>query len=100
QAIAGAGGRWQQGQIVACAPGRIHCTAQSLDFDTVIDARGFGARADWPGLRGVRGEVLWLHAPEVPLSRPVRLMHPRYQLYIAPRPQQRYVIGATEIESD
>ena len=27
-------------------------------------------------------------------------MHPRYQLYIAPRPQQRFVVGATELESE
>jgi glycine oxidase len=27
-------------------------------------------------------------------------MHPRYQLYIAPKPNHVYVVGATEIESD
>ena len=27
-------------------------------------------------------------------------MHPRYPLYIAPKPEHVYVIGATEIESD
>jgi len=48
----------------------------------------------------VRGEVLWVHAPEVNLTRPVRLMHPRYQLYIAPKRDQVYVIGATQIESE
>ena len=36
----------------------------------------------------------------ITLQRPVRLMHPRYQLYIAPRPNQRFVIGATELESE
>ncbi len=66
----------------------------------MIDARGFGARQDLQDLRGVRGEVLWVRAPEVTLNRPVRLMHPRYQLYIAPKPGQVYVIGATEIESE
>ena len=32
--------------------------------------------------------------------RPVRLMHPRYKLYIAPKPNNEYIIGATQIESD
>jgi glycine oxidase len=41
-----------------------------------------------------------VHAPEVKLSRPVRLIHPRYPLYIAPKPYGVFVIGATEIESD
>jgi glycine oxidase len=66
----------------------------------VIDCRGLGARPQWPQLRGVRGEVLRVHAPEVTLQRPVRLVHPRYPLYIAPKPGQVFVIGATEIESE
>ncbi|MCJ8294495.1 MAG: FAD-dependent oxidoreductase, partial [Colwellia sp.] len=41
-----------------------------------------------------------LFAPDVNISRPVRLMHPRYQLYIAPKGKGFYVVGATEIESD
>lgn len=72
-------------------------TPAALKADVVIDCRG--AAAPLPGLRGVRGEVIRLQAPEVCLSRPVRLMHPRYQLYVAPRPPQRYVVGATQIES-
>ncbi len=69
-------------------------------FDWVIDCRGLGAKPDLPQLRGVRGEVIRLYAPEVSLQRPIRLMHPRYPLYIVPKPQHQYVIGATEIESD
>ncbi len=68
--------------------------------DWLIDCRGLGARPDWAKLRGVRGEVIRLHAPEVTLKRPVRLLHPRYPLYIAPKQDNVFVIGATEIESD
>ena len=68
------------------------------NFDAWIDCRG--ADADEPGLRGVRGEVVRLRAPEVALRRPVRLMHPRYQLYVAPRGEGEYVVGATQIESE
>lgn len=70
------------------------------DFDWVFDTRGLGAKADMPDLRGVRGEVFWLDAPEVDISRPTRLMHPRYKIYIVPRANHRFVIGATEIESE
>ena len=50
--------------------------------DWVFDCRGLGARDHWTQLRGVRGEVLRLYAPEVTLQRPTRLIHPRYPIYI------------------
>ena len=68
--------------------------------DWVFDCRGLGAKPEWQGLRGVRGEVVRVHAPEVTLLRPVRLVHPRYPLYIAPKEDHVFVIGATEIESE
>jgi glycine oxidase len=71
-------------------------------YDWVIDCRGLGAKAAWEAnpLRGIRGEVLRLHAPEVKLKRPTRLIHPRYPIYIAPKEDDVYVVGATEIESE
>jgi glycine oxidase len=80
----------------------------SKTFDLVIDCRGTGATpknnstpcATLTDLRAVRGELFYLFAPEVNLTRPLRLMHPRYQLYIAPKQKDYYVVGATEIESD
>jgi len=80
----------------------------SQQFDLVIDCRGTGstsknstsACAPLADLRSVRGELFQLFAPDVNISRPVRLMHPRYQLYIAPKGKGFYVVGATEIESD
>ena len=77
-------------------------------FDLVIDCRGTGAskakaasaNAPLQGLRSVRGELFQLFAPDVHITRPIRLMHPRYQLYIAPKQKGYYVVGATEIESD
>lgn len=80
-------------------------TPEDIGRDTaqdgwLFDCRGLGARPQWSALRGVRGEVIRVHAPEVTLSRPTRLLHPRYPLYIAPKPGGVFVIGATEIESD
>lgn len=92
---------WHQGvQIDSVQPHRIVTAQRSHEFDHVLDCRGFGARSELKNFRGVRGELIWVRAPEVAISRPVRLMHPRYQLYIAPKPDHMYVIGATEIESE
>ncbi|MBU2887296.1 glycine oxidase ThiO [Gilvimarinus agarilyticus] len=75
-------------------------SGRHFQHDWVIDCRGAGARFDQPTLRGVRGETLHLETREVTLQRPVRLMHPRYQLYIVPKPNHRFVIGATQLESE
>ncbi len=68
--------------------------------DWLFDCRGLGAQADWTQLRGIRGEVARIQAPDVTLRRPTRLVHPRYPIYIAPKQDHVFVIGATEIESD
>ena len=75
-------------------------TGTSIGEETVIDCRGLAARADVPGLRGVRGERLIVRAPDVKLERPVRLLHPRHPLYVVPWGAGRYMVGATVIESD
>ncbi len=79
----------------------IRVKKRQYDFDWVVDCRGLGAKPDWKNLRGVRGEVILLQAPEVKINRLVRLMHPRYRLYVVPRMKDDlYIIGATQIESD
>lgn len=70
------------------------------DFDYVFDTRGIGAQPDQRHLRGVRGEALLVKASDVSISRPVRIMHPRYSLYIVPRQEHMYYLGATQIEND
>ena len=64
-----------------------------------IDCRGLAARDVLPDLRGVKGEMLLLRCPDVTLSRPVRLLHPRIPLYVVPRGDGVYMVGATTIES-
>ena len=66
----------------------------------VIDCRGFAAREDIQDLRGVKGEMLILHCPEIQLSRPVRLVHPRYPIYLVPRNDGLFMLGATMIENN
>ena len=86
---------------------------RTLNFDAVADVRGVGAKPLLaPGqnppdgaspiskVRGVRGEVVWLHCPGHGLTRPVRLLHPRHRVYVVPRSAQDVLVGASEIESE
>lgn len=67
---------------------------------TIVDCRGLAAQADLPTLRGVRGERLIVHTREVALTRPIRLLHPRFPLYVVPLGDGRYMVGASVIESE
>jgi len=64
-----------------------------------IDCRGLAARDRLADLRGVKGEMVLLRAPDCGLSRPVRLLHPRHPLYVVPRGDDVFMLGATQIET-
>lgn len=70
------------------------------DYARVVDCRGPQAIGEIEGLRGVRGEMLYLETADVSLSRPVRLLHPRHPLYIVPRGNGLFMLGATMIETE
>ena len=110
-AASAAGARWRWGMTVSrLQAGELHTPQGVLRFDCVFDVRGTGARPAQtapghedgftPDVRGVRGEVIWLHAPGVVLQRPVRLLHPRHRVYLVPREGGHIVVGASEIESE
>ena len=96
-----AGVRWHwQTRVMELAAGALKVEGQDWQhFDAVFDVRGVGARPALP-VRGVRGEIVWLHAPGLALQRPLRLLHPRHSIYIVPRPDDRVIVGASEIESE
>ncbi|WP_101069186.1 FAD-dependent oxidoreductase [Roseovarius salinarum] len=76
------------------------CDAPDTPLEgTVIDCRGLAARDSLAGLRGVRGEMAILRMPDLALRRTVRLLHPRFPLYIVPRGDGVYMLGATQIET-
>ncbi|MHC2332576.1 FAD-dependent oxidoreductase [Bradyrhizobium sp. USDA 4454] len=89
-AIAKAGGTIRFGSDVE---------ADHLD-GLVIDCRGLAARDREPSLRGVKGEMIIIETTEVELLRPVRLIHPRWPLYVIPRGDGRFMLGATSIEAE
>ena len=106
EALLSAHSNWQHCEPIG------HLDAQSIDslcrryldcagstFDAVLDCRGNGGKANLATLRSVRGEILRVHAPAVDFRHAIRLLHPRYPLYLAPR-ADHYVLGATVIESD
>lgn len=66
----------------------------------IIDCRGLAARNALSDLRGVRGEMAIIRSDEVNLSRPVRLLHPRFPLYIVPWGENRFMVGATVVERE
>jgi glycine oxidase len=81
---------------------RFDTEAQNITapVDWTIDCRGFAARDELPDLRGVKGEMLVLKTSDIALARPVRLLHPRHPLYVVPRGDGRFMVGATMIENE
>jgi glycine oxidase len=74
-------------------------SADDLD-GIVIDCRGMAARDTVSELRGVKGEMIVIETDEIALARPVRMIHPRFSLYVIPRGDGRFMLGATSIESE
>ncbi len=93
--------RWHwQTRVDGVTPGKLTLAdGATPHFDHAFDVRGTGARPDL-SVRGVRGEIITLHAPGVMLQRPLRLLHPRHRVYIVPRAGDRIMVGASEIESE
>ncbi|WP_421996536.1 FAD-dependent oxidoreductase [Reyranella sp.] len=81
-------------------PIRFSVEGQPTGDGIAVDCRGLGARDVLPDLRGVRGEMVVVRTPDVSLQRPVRLLHPRFPLYVVPRGEGLFMIGATMIESE
>ena len=81
------------------AAGAVFRTGDAAEGPLVFDCRGLAARDAAPDLRGVKGEMVVLRCPDVGLARPVRLLHPRHPLYIVPRGDGVYMLGATMIEA-
>lgn len=81
------------------AAGAVFRAGDAAEGPLVFDCRGLAARDAAPDLRGVKGEMVVLRCPDVGLARPVRLLHPRHPLYIVPRGDGVYMLGATMIEA-
>jgi glycine oxidase len=78
----------------------VEVSPEEASGDMIVDCRGFAARDALPDLRGVRGEMVVVRCRDVSLARPIRMLHPRIPLYIVPRGDGRFMIGATMVESE
>jgi len=87
----------------------LHRSLQAMDVPFVvngdadgeiIDCRGLAAADTLSDLRGVKGEVVMVRSADIEFSRPVRMLHPRFPLYIVPRGDGVFFLGATQIESN
>ncbi|CUT13915.1 Glycine oxidase ThiO EC 14319 [Bradyrhizobium sp.] len=90
-------------ELIVAAGGTIKFESDVAATDLegiVIDCRGLAARDEHPGLRGVKGEMILIETAEVQLARPVRLIHPRWPLYVIPREDNLFMLGATSIEAE
>jgi glycine oxidase len=88
---------------ILAAGGTIKFNSEPVPADIdgiVIDCRGLSARDAQPELRGVKGELILIETDEIKLSRPVRLIHPRWPLYVIPREDNLFMLGATSIEAE
>ena len=80
-------------------PFSLDCHTGRYTFDWVIDCRGLGASVDNPNLRPVKGEAIILSCPEIHFDHPIRLLHPRHPVYLIPREDGLFYLGATSLES-
>jgi glycine oxidase len=80
----------------------IFCEAEVDEsrFSAVADCTGAARIGKTAGLRGVRGEMLVLRSADITFTRPIRLLHPRFPVYIVPRGNGLFMVGATMFESD
>jgi glycine oxidase len=96
--------------VLSALHARLHAAGVPIEFNaapkpreldgTVIDCRGMAAHDVFPDLRGVKGEIVTVETDEITLKRPVRLLHPRWTVYVVPRNGNRFFFGATSIETD
>jgi glycine oxidase len=97
--VIAAGVEHHEAHVDAVEAGAIVVGGERRQADWVVDCRGLGSRPALP-LRGVRGEYLIVRAATLRPRRPIRLMHPRYPLYLVPRPDGSLYVGATQLESE
>ncbi len=70
------------------------------ELPLVLDCRGFGGVAAGEAVRTVRGEILRVSMPNHGLTMSVRMVHPRFPIYIVPKSNDLLTVGATALESN
>ncbi len=73
-------------------------------YDWVIDCRGAGAvnaktfaQDEKHKLRLVRGEIFRVRTDKVKFTRPIRIIQGRFHIYVVPKPDNIFVVGASDL---
>ncbi|WP_161597672.1 FAD-dependent oxidoreductase [Fluviispira multicolorata] len=91
-------------EVIACEKNKISTEQGEFNYDLVINTMGIGAKKNFEAstetLRGVRGSLVLVNAPLVNVHSVIRLIHSRFPIYIVPRGNHNYIIGATSHETE
>ena len=79
---------------------KVYCNGQINEYSHVFDCRGFSIKNRVNDLYGMRGEAIILQHQDIKINHIIRLAHPRHTLYIIPRGDGIFYLGATSICSE
>ena len=74
------------------------------EYDFVIDCRGAGAvhqpahESEENPLIAVRGEAIRVKTNQLKLQRPIRVIQQRFSVFIVPKSDNTFVVGATDLD--
>lgn len=89
-----------QEEIIKIQSNDLYFKDQKKSYDAIFDCRGLGAKKDlnqFFHLYPIRGEALVIDCPSVHFNHTLRLIHPRHSLYLIPRGEGIFYLGATSI---
>lgn len=75
-------------------------TVDELRAERIVDVRGLGARERFRDLRGRKASLAVVRSQGLELRRPVLLINPRHELYVAPRAGGNFIVGTVLADGD
>jgi glycine oxidase len=86
---------WRRGEsVLEVTPHTVTDSRGSTRYDWVIDTRDAASPHGISALKPLRAESMVLFAPDVHLTHPVRLMHPRQRMFIECLQPSLYRVGS------
>ena len=93
--------RFLKEEITKIENDKIYIGEDAYEYDHVYDCRGFAIKKSKDSvLYGTRGEALIVQHKDINLNHVIRLAHPRHPLYLVPRGNGIFYVGATSILSE
>ncbi|QLE79482.1 FAD-dependent oxidoreductase [Francisella sp. Scap27] len=93
--------RFLKEEITKIENNKIYIDEYTCEYEYVYDCRGFPIEKSKDSrLYGTRGEALIVQHKDINLKHVIRLAHPRHPLYLIPRGNGVFYVGATSILSE